>query len=328
MVAEQFSKTKKIKRKVYFERALFFSWYCGLGDCTFCYMSVQKKKIANPKLARRRFESVFAETIISKVLDWRIEFVSGGYDSYEFDELVFLVKGIYTITKQKQWLNLGTLSKSQLEQMLPYSAGYAGTVETVNWNLRKIVCPSKTLVPIYESFKYCDELGLKKAMTVIVGLGETIADFKNLKEFISKHGISRITFYALNPHPETPFTTSPTKKYYSEWISKTRVTFPKLEIIAGAWVDKTDYYSAVIKAGANHITKIPSIRQFNNEKLKKITKEVESTGAKLQSKLTNLPDVDWDKEVDTLSSKVFSKEMKEKIRVKLHSYVKQMKKNA
>jgi len=316
---------KRIKgRDVYFERALFFSWYCGLGDCTFCYMSVQKDGIKDPRKARRRFESVFAEAIISKVLKWKIEFVSGGYDSYDFDELVFLVKGIHSITNQKQWLNIGTLTKNQLIEMKPYTEGYAGTIETVNWSLRKIVCPSKTMIPIYKSFQFCDEIGIKKSITLIVGLGETISDFGNLKSFIEENGIVRITFYALNPHPGTPFNTSPSKEYYSEWISKTREAFPDLEIIAGAWVDKTDYYSAVLQAGADHITKIPSVRQFNNDKLKAITSEIESTGANFVSKLTDLPEVDWDKKVDELDPEIFDEEMKEKIRAKLMSYVKQL----
>lgn len=314
-------------KEVYFERALFFSWYCGLGDCTFCYMSVQKNKITDPKKARRRFESVFAEAIISKVLNWKIEFVSGGYDSYEFEELVFLIKGIYSITNQKQWLNLGTLTKDQLIAMKPYTQGYAGTIETVNWNLRKIVCPSKTMTPIYKSFEYCDEIGIDKSITIIIGLGETIDDVKHLIKFITENGIKRITFYALNPHKETPFKTSPSKEYYCEWIRKTRVALPDLEIIAGAWVDKTDYYSAMLLAGADHITKIPSIRQFNNEKLQAITKEIESTGVNFKSNLTKLPSIDWNAKVDNLDSNIFNSEMKEKIRKKLESYLKQMKKN-
>ena len=31
-----------------FERAIFFSWGCAIGDCTFCYMSTQKDKIKDP----------------------------------------------------------------------------------------------------------------------------------------------------------------------------------------------------------------------------------------------------------------------------------------
>ena len=51
-------------KKTFFERAIFFSWYCSKGDCKFCYMSTQKDKITDPKLAKRRKESIIAETII------------------------------------------------------------------------------------------------------------------------------------------------------------------------------------------------------------------------------------------------------------------------
>ena len=68
----------------HFERAIFLSWYCGRGDCKFCYMSTQKKRIKNPKLAKRRVESVLAEVMICKTAGWKIEFLSGGYESFEF----------------------------------------------------------------------------------------------------------------------------------------------------------------------------------------------------------------------------------------------------
>jgi biotin synthase-like enzyme len=318
-------------QETYFERALFFSWYCALGDCTFCYMSINGKQKTesnnNPHLARRSFESIFAEAIISKELDWKIEFVSGGYHSYTMEELVFLVKGIFEITGQKQWLNIGHLTKEELKLFLPYSEGYAGTIETVNWGLRKKVCPSKHLAPILKAFEHCDELGLKKAITIIIGLGETISDFKKLHEFIEEHKIDRITFYALNPHPGTPFTSSPEKEYYSQWIQKTREVFPELEIIAGAWLDKAEYYKSILEAGADNFTKLPAIREFNTKKMQEVEKQINLSGKKLMSKLTNLPQVDWDSKVDKLSEKTFSNELKNKIKAKLTSYLKQMDKN-
>lgn len=310
---------------MYFQRALFFSWYCALGDCTFCYMSTQKEKIVDPKKARRRFSSIFAESIIAKQCNWKIEFVSGGYHSYTLDELVFLVKGIYEITGQKQWLNIGSLSYIQLKKFLPYVEGYAGTIECVNWELRKKVCPSKFVEPIIKAFKACDELDIKKAMTLIVGLGETIDDFKELEVFVKEHRIDRITFYALNPHPQTVFTSPPSKKYYAEWISKTREAFPDLDIVAGAWTDKIEYYKDVMRAGATDITKLPSIRKFNSKELQFLQKDLEEFDFK--SNITVLPDVDWEQEVNSLSSETFSDELKVEIQKKLQIYLKQMRKN-
>ena len=316
-----------IQKTTKFARALFFSWYCGLGDCTFCYMSTKGAKKQKPEECRRRFESIFAEALISKHMGWDIEFVSGGYDSYTKVELLFLVKGIYEITGQKQWLNIGTLNEKELNDFLPYTEGYAGTVETVNWDIRKKVCPSKVMNPIYKSFEFCDKLGLKKAITIIIGLGESIDDFENLKQFVIENGITRVTFYALNPHPDTPFEKSPDKEYYCEWIKKTRKTFPDVHIIAGAWVDKTDYYPAIINAGADEFTKLPSIRKFDSPQFQAIEKLFIENNIKLEGTLTKLPEVNWYNKIDELNDFTFNADMKEKIKGKLDIYLKQMRKN-
>jgi biotin synthase-like enzyme len=89
-------------KEVYFERAIFLSWYCSKGDCAFCYMSTQKNKIENPKLAKRRKETILAESVISKMCDWREEFLSGGFDSYDVEELIDITKKVYEITGRKQ----------------------------------------------------------------------------------------------------------------------------------------------------------------------------------------------------------------------------------
>lgn len=314
-------------KEIFFERALFFSWYCNLGDCKFCYMSTQKDKILNPKKARRRFASIYAESLISKILNWKIEFVSGGYESYTIDELVNLVKGINLITNQKLWLNIGTLKKEELQKFLPYITGYAGTIETVNWNLRKEVCPSKHLEPILKTFENCETLGLQKAMTLIIGLGETFDDYKNLKDFIIKQKINRITFYALNPHPQTIFTSSPKLEYYLKWIKQTRKDFPNLDIIAGAWTDKINYYSELVAAGANSITKIPGLRKFGSSELLELEQSMKDKNYILKSNLTKNPKIDWDKEISQLDNTFFSNELKEQIKISLKKYIKTIEKN-
>lgn len=303
--------------KTFFERALFFSWYCKYADCAFCYMSTLKDMVKNPVKGRRTFASILAEAVIAKQLGWKIEFLSGGYDSYSKEELLFLVKAVKEIMKEKQWLNIGVMSKKELEMFRPYIKGYAGTVETVSWELRKKLCPSKKLEPIMETFSYCDELKLKKAMTLIIGLGETIDDFDNLKKFIKKNNISRITFYSLNPHPGTPFKSSPGREYYAKWVSLTRISFPKIEIIAGAWTDKTGYYYALLKAGANSITKIPAMRKFGSDEMKRIEGEVKRAGRSFQGTLTKMPKINF-KEVDKLS---IDEELKNKIKEKIKEYI-------
>jgi biotin synthase-like enzyme len=304
--------------EAHFERAIFLSWYCSKGDCKFCYMSTQKQLIKDPKKARRSFESIFAEAIISKACGWEIEFLSGGYDSFSQEELLFIAKTTYEITGKKQWLNFGTLREEELKQFLPYAEGFCGTIECINPKVRKDICPSKPLAPIIKSFEACDRLGLKKAITIIVGVGETIDDFPLLAGFIKKHKIDRITFYSLNPQKGTPFTSSPPIDYYEEWIAKTRIEFPKLQIIAGAWHDKTNYFGRLLLAGANSITKFPAIKYLGTRQAKEVELEAKNADRKFLGTLTRKPktrDV-----MKILEDADIDAELKKKVAAKLHSY--------
>ena len=279
-------------KKTWFERAIFFSWYCGKGDCKFCYMSTQKDKIKNPRLARRKKESLLAEAAICKACGWKVEFLSGGYESYDVDELVELTREIYEITKQKQWLNVGVLKKGELEKFKPYIEGVCGAVECINPKLHDKLCPSKPVSEIIGMFKACDELGLKKSMTIIVGLGEAEKDIPLLIDFIRKHKISKITFYALNPHPETIFKKGPSTDYYVKWIKGARKEFPDLHIVAGSWVNRLPEISKLLGAGADAITKFPSIKLFNSKFAKEIENQARIAGRKFEGTMTKMPRID------------------------------------
>jgi biotin synthase-like enzyme len=306
-----------------FERAIFLSWYCSKADCAFCYMSTQKDRINEPARARRSFASIFAEAIISKACGWQIEFLSGGYDSFPKEELLFIIKGVYEVTGKKQWLNIGALNKDELRLFRPYVEGIIGTLECASPSLREKFCPSKPMDEINTMFSMCDKLGLKKGVTVIIGLGETLDDFEFLREFIVKNKVIRITFYSLNPQKGTIFKASPPIDYYEQWIMMARKAFPELWITAGAWHDKTNYYSRLLKAGADNITKFPVLRLFGTAKAEEVEKQVKLSRRKFTGTLTKLPKVDWNREVDRLG---FDAELKEKIKFKLNAYLKKMQK--
>ena len=51
-------------------------------------------------------------------------------------------------------------------------------------------------------------------MTIILGLGETLKDIPLLLEFIKKHNMDKITFYALNPTKGTIYTKGPETDYF------------------------------------------------------------------------------------------------------------------
>jgi len=287
-------------------------------------MSTQKDKISDPLKARRSYESVFAEALICKLCNWKVEFISGGYHSFSIEKLVYITRTIAEITDQKQWLNLGTLTKEELERFMPYIEGVAGTIECINPELRKEVCPSKPVEPIVEMFKACDELGLKKSITIIVGLGETESDISLLIDFIKVQKIDKITFYALNPHEETVFTTGPTTDYYCKWISAVRHEFPQLEIVAGSWVDRLEEISALLEAGADNITKFPSIKLFNGKFAKQFEVAVTKAGKKLESQLTGAPK--FENAFIHLEKLGFDVDLERRTRRKLASYKKLMEK--
>ncbi len=272
--------------ETWFERAVFFSWYCDIHDCTYCYMSTGK----HTKNATRSQESLLAEVILCKQLGWKFGFLSGGQKAFSQQDFAELLKNIHKIHGEKIWINVGALDKQQLEQYKPYIKGVVGAIETVNPKLHDKVCPSKPIAPFEKMFKLADELGLMKAMTIIIGLGETIEDFKHLERFIKDNGISKIHIYSLNPQKGTEYENAkpPTAEYQAEWIAKTRIAFPKIDIQAGIWVNKVKTVSLLLKAGANSISKFPAIRQFNSEAAKEIENQAKLAGRTFKGTLTKL----------------------------------------
>ncbi|MBU0666645.1 MAG: radical SAM protein [Nanoarchaeota archaeon] len=307
-------------KKVFFERAIFLNWYCSKQDCAFCYMSTLKGKVDKDK-SRRTRASIFAEALICKKLNWKIEFLSGGYDALLKEEILDILKNIYSITKEKQWLNIGVLTKEDLLLFEPYIKGVAGTVECINSSLREKLCPSKPLNEITEMFKICDEFGLQKAMTIIIGLGETKNDIPKLLDFIKKYFVNRVTFYALKPQEGTIFKKGPTTKYYVEWIKRTRVAFPKLQIIAGTWSNRLGEVKDLLLSGADNITKLPAIKILNSKKAKELVFQVESANRTFESKFYNIPKIDWNNEIDKL---FIDENLKDDIKKKMQYYTKSL----
>src|SRR3989338_8763386 len=244
-----------------FERAIFFSWGCIIGDCTFCYMSTQPKEKALQE-SRRGTASILAEFILAKELGWDIGFFTGGIGVLKPDELELFLKSAVEITQDKIWLSVGPLPKSLLIKYQPYLKGVVGSTETINPILHKQVCPSKPLPPYERMFESAKELGLNRAMTFIVGMGEVPSDLELLKAFIRKHKIHKIHVYGLIPQKGTPFEYAeiPSQEEQAWWIAQLRVTFPTLDIQCGVWEDRVDRIPFLLTAGANSISKFQAIK--------------------------------------------------------------------
>lgn len=314
---------ENFKPITWFGRCIFLSWYCEKGTCNFCFRSTIKHKIKHASGAKRTMSSILCDAIIGKNLNWRLEFLTGGYGIYSFEEILDIAKHVSKVFGYKLWVNLGVLTGEEMKKLKPYVEGVCASIETVEPELHKKICPDKPIEPYSKMLKTADNLGLKKSITVVIGLGEKKEYIDLLFDFIEEHKLNRITFYALKPIKGTPFTKSPDIKDYVWWIAKTRINFPKIEIIAGLTPKNANFAEEIFKAGANAITKFPVVKQFNSKNAKLIEHIVKKSGRKFLSNLTKLPDVDWDKKVEELN---LEKNLEKKTKDKLREYISYMKK--
>ncbi|MBR6928298.1 MAG: radical SAM protein [Methanobrevibacter sp.] len=269
------------------ERAVFLSWWCDKGDCAFCYMSTQKNKIKDPTKARRNIYNIYAEAEMCKRLDWNIEFLSGGYESCSTQEIKEIATTIKDITGDGVWLNTGITD--ELGEYGSEIKGITGAVEVANPEIHERVCPSKQLEDISNMLDVAGDLGFKKAITVILGLGETLEDVGYLMDYIRDHKIDRVIFYSLNPHKETIYANSsqPASLYYAQVVAQVRLAFPDIEIICGTWIDNLANIGILILSGANGITKFPLFKMFGTKYGKRVEEEVKWAGRELKGTFTD-----------------------------------------
>ena len=269
------------------ERAVFLSWWCDKGDCAFCYMSTQKDKIKDPKKARRNVSNIYAEAEMCRRLDWNIEFLSGGYESFTTSEIKQIATTIKDITGDGVWLNTGITD--DLAEFGDEIKGITGAVEVANPEIHNRVCPSKKLEDISGMLDVAGDLGFKKAITIILGLGETLDDVDYIIEYIRDHKIDRVIFYSLNPHKETIYANSsqPASLYYARVVAQVRLAFPEIEIICGTWIDNLANIGILILSGANGITKFPLFKMFGTKYGKRVEEEVKWSGRQLKGTFTD-----------------------------------------
>jgi len=269
------------------ERAVFLSWWCDKGDCAFCYMSTQKEKIKDPTKARRNINNIYAEAEMCKRLDWNIEFLSGGYKSFTTQEIKEIATNIKEITGDGVWLNTGITD--ELNEYESEIKGITGAVEVANPEIHEKVCPSKKLDDISSMLDVAGSLGFKKAITIILGLGETLEDVQYIIDYIKDHKIDRVIFYSLNPHKETVYANSsqPASLYYAQVVAQVRLAFPDIEIICGTWIDNLANIGILILSGANGITKFPLFKMFGTKYGKRVEEEVKWAGRDLKGTFTD-----------------------------------------
>lgn len=308
---------KKNITTITLERAIFLSWWCDKGDCKFCYMSTQKNKISDPKKARRKINSILAESELCRRLGWNIEFLSGGYESFITEEIKKIATDIFTITKKPVWLNIGITK--DLEEYGEEIVGVTGAIETANPKLQKKICPSKPLPEISEMLDMSYDLGFKNAITIILGIGETPDDIDYLIQYIKDHRIDRVIFYSINPHKGTEFEnySQPASLYYGGVVATIRLVFPDIEIICGTWTDNLANIGILILSGANGITKFPLFKMFGTKYGKRVEKEVYWTGRKLKGtfsdkKKLGYPESEFDPDLNKYINRYINESLKNK----------------
>ena len=299
--------------KTWYGRCLFISWYCSLGDCTFCFRSTNHHKEMHPATSRRSIGSILLEALFSRIFKWRIEFVTGGYGIMPFADLLEIIRNVSLVYGEKVWLNVGVLPRQHIQECLPYVKGIYGSLETVTPGLHEQVCPSKPLAPYEYMFTHL-EPGLKRSICIIVGLGDQVAGMSHLFDFVEKYKIDRVTLYALKPVRGTPYTQGPSTDEYLQWVARLRIRFPKLQIVAGTNLRRCEEIGYVMKAGANAVTKFPATKQFGTRKAHLVNSLILEQKRTFISNIIALPDIDWHAEIDALPIKEeYRAEMKEKI---------------
>lgn len=299
------------------ERAIFLSWWCDKGDCAFCYMSTQKNKIKDPKKAKRNINNIYAEAEMCKRLNWNIEFLSGGYESFTTQEIKKIAINIKNITSDGVWLNTGITN--DLEEFGDEIKGITGAIEVANPKLHEKICPSKKLEDISQMLDISGDLGFKKAITIILGLGETLYDVEYLINYIKDYKIDRVIFYSLNPHKETIYAnfSQPSSLYYAQVVSTIRLTFPNIEIICGTWIDNLANIGILILSGANGITKFPLFKMFGTKYGKRVEEEVKWAGRELKGTFTDktqlgLEKSEFNQELDKFIKRYIKESLKNK----------------
>lgn len=299
--------------RTWYGRCIFISWYCSLGDCTFCFRSTNQHKEMHPATSRRSMGSILLEALFSRIFRWRIEFVTGGYGIMPFADLLEIIRNVSIVYGEKVWLNLGVLPKAHIQECLPYVKGIYGSLETVTPGLHEQVCPSKPLAPYEYMFANLDPC-LKRSICIIVGMGDTVEDMKYLFEFVEKYKIGRVTMYALKPVRGTGYTQGPSTNDYLQWIAHLRIRFPKLQIVAGTNLRRCEELGYVMQAGANAVTKFPATKQFGTKKAHLVDSLIREQQREFTSNIVALPEIDWGAEIRALAIKEeYKVEMKEKI---------------
>lgn len=305
-------------------RCIFLSFYCSVNTCDFCFRSVADKRVQDPHKARRSLGSIIAEALMIRAFGWRVEFLTGGYGILEPAEVRRYVLLVKQALGQPLWLNLGVIPSAQLRALKGDVEGVVASVETLEPALHAKTCPDKPLEPYVRMLFAAKDLGFRRGITIVIGLGEDRSHWPYAESFLKEHPLDRVTLYALRPVKGTPYTKGPSPQELAWWVAMVRTHFPTVEIVVGTAEYRLEEVPLLLRAGANALTKLPATKLFNTAKASRIKELVEGEGRRWVSTLSH-PDplraLDWDAVIERMS---LTEDEKSEVRSTLHDYLRRM----
>lgn len=308
-------KAKKVHEKhfdnsVWFERSVFINWTCGIADCKYCYLSTTPKR---DRKARRSTASIIAEILVCEAMGWKIGYVTGGLRVESTREMVELLKEINLVSKEKISMNFGPYSRREVEAFAPHLSGMGVAIESFDPELHDYICPSKPLSALENTLSYLKEFGLKKFITIILGLGEKKEHLSKVIEKIQEYDIEKVQLCFLKPQQGTVFSEvpPPNPDYMAWWIAQLRIACPTLEIKVALVRERIEDVSLYLEAGMNSFSRFMAFHDVGGKLAKELVEGCENSGRILQGSFLEMPKIDADEITRNVSPK-YKEEVKKK----------------
>ena len=290
------------KPEARFERQVVFSTHHHINP------RERGQSTQQSRVVKRATASVLAESILCKTLGWDL-LSKANLSLYTFGEIVDLIREMSNAYEDKLWVDVGAVTKTELELLTPFVQGITATIGSVNKDIQRRVSPNTPLTTYMSMFN--EARTMKHGMSITLGLGEKLDDMEELARFIETHQIDRVLFRPFKPRRASRYFKEPSSFYCARWIAETRIRFPKLTIVAGTNEHRVAETGLFLKAGANTITNFPSIRLFNSEQARIIEEEIRNAGRVLKGTLTDM----------RVLNKVRESRMEDHIKEKLEKYI-------
>lgn len=310
------------KPETWFERSIFINWSCGIADCKYCYLSTMPK---NDKNALRSPASICAEALVCKMMGWKVGYLTGGLRVESTSYLIDLIDRINEVLGEKVMMNFGPYHETEINKLESHISGMGSAIESFDEELHNYICPSKPLKALERTLQVLKEKGLKKIITIILGMGEKMSDVDIVIEKINQYEITTLQLCFLKPQKDTPFENvpAPNPDYMAYWIAKVRIACPKINIKVALVDNRIEDLSLYLNAGANCFSRFMIFKDFNKPNAQALLDEAKKANRELLGRWKKMPEIDLDKEMNKLD---LDEEFKKVMKQKAEQYIKKLKK--